>query len=156
MNWFDYMAWYPLGRPVGTTIYPGMQVTAVWLTKVWLPIWFGVKQFFGQLFGFGGEISVRAVTKNALDVSKSLSASGSSNMAVVASFMASVGMKWNEMSLNDVCCLVPAWFGALATLTTGLLALECSSNLQQIPKNFFHQNQQEPGNGMKIHFQFTE
>lgn len=128
VNWFDYMAWYPLGRPVGTTIYPGMQVTAVWLTKVWLPIWFGVKQFFGQLFGFGGDISVRAVTKNALDVSKSLSASGSNNMAAVASFMASLGMKWNEMSLNDVCCLVPAWFGALATLTTGLLALECSSN----------------------------
>ena len=28
-TWFDYMSWYPLGRPVGTTIYPGMQVTAV-------------------------------------------------------------------------------------------------------------------------------
>ena len=24
-QWFDYMSWYPLGRPVGTTIYPGMQ-----------------------------------------------------------------------------------------------------------------------------------
>ena len=23
------MSWYPLGRPVGTTIYPGMQITAV-------------------------------------------------------------------------------------------------------------------------------
>ena len=28
------------------------------------------------------------------------------------------------MSLNDVCCLVPAWFGALATLLTGLMAYE--------------------------------
>lgn len=28
-HWFDYMSWYPLGRPVGTTIYPGMQITAV-------------------------------------------------------------------------------------------------------------------------------
>ena len=28
-QWFDYKVWYPLGRPVGTTIYPGMQVTAV-------------------------------------------------------------------------------------------------------------------------------
>ena len=25
-KWFDYKVWYPLGRPVGTTIYPGMQV----------------------------------------------------------------------------------------------------------------------------------
>jgi dolichyl-diphosphooligosaccharide--protein glycosyltransferase len=32
-TWFDYMSWYPLGRPVGTTIYPGMQFTAVWIYK---------------------------------------------------------------------------------------------------------------------------
>ena len=58
-RWFDYMSWYPLGRPVGTTIYPGMQVTAVaiWRTLgalgesfrmslndvcVFFPAWFGV------------------------------------------------------------------------------------------------------------------
>jgi hypothetical protein len=23
-KWFDHESWYPLGRPVGTTIYPGM------------------------------------------------------------------------------------------------------------------------------------
>ena len=28
-KWFDYMSWYPLGRPVGTTIYPGMQISSV-------------------------------------------------------------------------------------------------------------------------------
>ena len=28
-RWFDYESWYPLGRPVGTTIYPGLQITAV-------------------------------------------------------------------------------------------------------------------------------
>ena len=28
-TWYDYMSWYPIGRPVGATIYPGMQVTAV-------------------------------------------------------------------------------------------------------------------------------
>jgi len=32
-TWFDYMSWYPLGRPVGTTIYPGMQITAVALWR---------------------------------------------------------------------------------------------------------------------------
>jgi dolichyl-diphosphooligosaccharide--protein glycosyltransferase len=32
------MSWYPLGRPVGTTIYPGMQITsvAIWKTLRWL------------------------------------------------------------------------------------------------------------------------
>jgi dolichyl-diphosphooligosaccharide--protein glycosyltransferase len=28
VNWFDYESWYPIGRPVGTTIYPGMMITA--------------------------------------------------------------------------------------------------------------------------------
>jgi len=53
-QWFDYMSWYPLGRPVGTTIYPGMQVTAVWIKNhvlldwsindvcCYIPVWFGV------------------------------------------------------------------------------------------------------------------
>lgn len=54
-TWFDHMSWYPLGRPVGSTIYPGMQVTAVTLWKVinlftpislndtcvFFPAWFG-------------------------------------------------------------------------------------------------------------------
>ena len=27
-TWHDYESWYPLGRPVGTTVYPGLMVTA--------------------------------------------------------------------------------------------------------------------------------
>ena len=59
-TWFDYESWYPLGRPVGTTIYPGMQIgsVAIWRTMgkllsakkamslndvcVFVPAWFGV------------------------------------------------------------------------------------------------------------------
>jgi len=68
-QWFDYMSWYPLGRPVGTTIYPGMQFTAVF-----------IKEYI-------------------------------------------VG---DSMSLNDVCCYIPAWFGVIATFITGLIAYECT------------------------------
>ena len=32
-TWFDHMSWYPLGRPVGTTIYPGIQMTAVYISQ---------------------------------------------------------------------------------------------------------------------------
>ena len=67
-QWFDYMVWYPLGRPVGTTIYPGMQFTAVWIKRYLLDSW----------------------------------------------------------SLNDVCCYIPAWFGAVATVVTGFIAYEAS------------------------------
>lgn len=38
-QWFDYQSWYPLGRPVGTTIYPGMQFTSVWVKMFLLPEW---------------------------------------------------------------------------------------------------------------------
>ena len=56
-TWFDHMSWYPLGRPVGTTIYPGMQITSVLIWRmlglvgsdmslndvcVYVPVWFGV------------------------------------------------------------------------------------------------------------------
>eukprot|EP00980_Cylindrotheca_fusiformis_P001414 scaffold345_cov134-Cylindrotheca_fusiformis.AAC.25 len=59
-HWFDYQSWYPLGRPVGTTIFPGMQFTSMWIKMFILPDW----------------------------------------------------------SINDICCLIPAWFGVLATLAT--------------------------------------
>jgi len=72
-TWFDYESWYPLGRPVGTTIYPGMQISAV-------AIWKGLE---------------------------------------------AIGM---PMSLNDVCCYVPVWFGVSATIFLGLLTLECSGS----------------------------
>jgi len=68
-TWFDYRSWYPLGRPVGTTIYPGMQVSAVFI-KNWI-----------------------------------------------------VG---DKMSLNDVCCYMPAWYGVSASFFTGLIAFECT------------------------------
>ena len=38
----------------------------------------------------------------------------------------SMGM---EMSLNDVCCYVPAWFGSLATGLLAMLTYECSGSL---------------------------
>jgi dolichyl-diphosphooligosaccharide---protein glycosyltransferase len=53
-KWFDHKSWYPLGRPVGTTIYPGMQFIAVWIKRFllnswslndvccYIPAWFGV------------------------------------------------------------------------------------------------------------------
>lgn len=72
-EWFDHASWYPLGRPVGSTIYPGMQIIAVGLYRA-------------------------------------LNAAGI------------------EISLNDTCCYFPAWFGAVATVFTGLLASECSGS----------------------------
>lgn len=68
-TWFDHKVWYPLGRPVGSTIYPGMQFTAVYLKR--------------YVFG-------------------------------------------DSMTLNDVCCYIPAWFGVAATCLVGCIAYEAS------------------------------
>jgi len=73
-HWFDYESWYPLGRPVGTTIYPGMQISSVF-------IWTTLNKVFSY-----------------------------------------------AISLNDVCCYVPAWFGISATFFLGLLTSECSGS----------------------------
>eukprot|EP00286_Rhodomonas_abbreviata_P008919 CAMPEP_0181337548 /NCGR_PEP_ID=MMETSP1101-20121128/28083_1 /TAXON_ID=46948 /ORGANISM="Rhodomonas abbreviata, Strain Caron Lab Isolate" /LENGTH=952 /DNA_ID=CAMNT_0023448061 /DNA_START=124 /DNA_END=2982 /DNA_ORIENTATION=+ len=72
-HWYDTKSWYPIGRPVGTTIYPGMQITSVCIWKV--------LAMMGEPF---------------------------------------------KMSLNDVCCMVPAWFGVVATTFLSLLTMECA------------------------------
>ena len=72
-TWYDHRSWYPLGRPVGTTIYPGMQIAAV---GIWNTL-----NYFGI-----------------------------------------------DMSLNDVCCYIPVWFGVAATVLLGFLAKECTGN----------------------------
>ena len=80
-HWFDHQTWYPIGRPVGTTIYPGMQMTAV-------AIWRLLKApFWRDTFNFSP-----------------------------------------EMTLNDVCVFIPAWFGSLASLALGLLTREVSGS----------------------------
>uniref|UniRef100_A0A914QPV9 Dolichyl-diphosphooligosaccharide--protein glycosyltransferase subunit STT3A n=1 Tax=Panagrolaimus davidi TaxID=227884 RepID=A0A914QPV9_9BILA len=33
-NWFDDRAWYPLGRIIGGTIYPGLMVTSAFIFKI--------------------------------------------------------------------------------------------------------------------------
>lgn len=60
-TWFDHMSWYPLGRPVATTIYPGMQFASVAIWRVveamgaswsleevccYVPVGFGIASIF--------------------------------------------------------------------------------------------------------------
>jgi dolichyl-diphosphooligosaccharide---protein glycosyltransferase len=73
-HWYDYMSWSPLGRPVGTTIYPGMQMAAVFIWRI-------------------------------------------------------INQSGHVMSLNDVCCYVPVWFGVFASLVLGALTWVASGSL---------------------------
>lgn len=35
LHWFDTESWYPLGRPMGTTTYPGLPLASVGCLRVW-------------------------------------------------------------------------------------------------------------------------
>ena len=109
-TWYDYDLWYPLGRPIGTTIYPGMQMTAV-------AIWEGMQRV--------PEFSVP--TPWYLDwlkqLSLYLSSAGLWKVPVIPETLT-----FAPMSVNDICCLIP-WFGSLASLFTGLMAYETSRSV---------------------------
>ena len=87
-TWFDYMSWYPLGRPVGTTIYPGMQVTAVSIFNTLKALGSNyamslndVCVFFPAWFGAVATMLVAFLTAEC---------SGSANSAVIAALVMSV------------------------------------------------------------------
>jgi len=103
-KWYDYMSWYPLGRPIGTTIYPGMQFASVW-------IWEALKLV--------PEEKVKTPPWLLEAVPKWLQAYFPNKMK---------GLSFGPMSLNDVCCMVPAWFGAVATFLTFCLTAEISDS----------------------------
>jgi len=102
-HWYDYMSWYPIGRPVGTTIYPGMQIVSVW-------IW----QVLGQIPKT--KYSIPAEVRNMIPL--------------LLPYLPNKGKGFSvgPMSLNDVCCMVPAWFGAVATFLTFMWAWEASES----------------------------
>jgi len=66
LNWFDAASWYPLGRIVGGTVYPGLMVTAAWV--------FWVLNYFN-------------ITVNIRNVCVLLAPWFASNTALVAYFM---------------------------------------------------------------------
>lgn len=102
-HWYDYMSWYPLGRPIGTTIYPGMQISAV-------AIWHAMK----QIPKFKWRVPAEVWTYLPMDAKL---------------FFPGFGLlSFGPMSLNNICVMMPAWFGAGTTFFMFLLTAECSGS----------------------------
>mmetsp|Transcript_94686 Transcript_94686/g.247095 ORF Transcript_94686/g.247095 Transcript_94686/m.247095 type:complete len:898 (+) Transcript_94686:105-2798(+) len=110
-KWYDYESWYPLGRPVGTTIYPGMQMTAV-------AIWEGMKKV--PEFTMATPSALLAL-RPAFNLANSLGFAFVPSVPDVFHYV--------PMSVNDICCMIPPWFGSIASLFTGLLAYEISRSV---------------------------
>jgi len=107
-KWYDYMSWYPIGRPIGTTIYPGMQMTGV-------AIWEAMK----RVPSFSYEIPSNVVIKLLRRLAGKLRTYGLVSLPLVPKKLA-----YAPMSVNDICCMMPPWFGSIASLFAGLLAYE--------------------------------
>eukprot|EP00933_Yihiella_yeosuensis_P044935 TRINITY_DN40230_c0_g1_i1.p1 TRINITY_DN40230_c0_g1~~TRINITY_DN40230_c0_g1_i1.p1 ORF type:complete len:882 (-),score=156.38 TRINITY_DN40230_c0_g1_i1:129-2774(-) len=108
LRWYDYESWYPIGRPVGTTIYPGMQMTAV-------AIWEAMKYIPAKTIDRPAVLSVlRPFVKWAKG----------QGWPYVPKFKKTIEL--GPMSVNDICCMIPPWFGSLGALFTGLLTYEIS------------------------------
>eukprot|EP00928_Gymnodinium_smaydae_P024853 TRINITY_DN19994_c0_g1_i1.p1 TRINITY_DN19994_c0_g1~~TRINITY_DN19994_c0_g1_i1.p1 ORF type:complete len:825 (+),score=78.19 TRINITY_DN19994_c0_g1_i1:50-2524(+) len=103
-KWYDYMSWYPIGRPIGTTIYPGMQIVAVYF-------WEAIKYVPDTKLRYPALIKSQ-LPKWALEYFPN----------------AGKALHFAPMSLNDVCVMMPAWFGGLATFSTYLLTVELSGS----------------------------
>jgi len=111
-QWYDYMSWYPIGRPIGTTIYPGMQQTAV-------AIWEGSKMVPNVTYEVPQEV------QNAVrPVLKAMKKRGAMLVPPVPKTF-DVG----PMSILEICCMIPPWFGSVATLFTGLFAYEITRSV---------------------------
>jgi len=111
LHWYDYESWYPLGRPIGTTIYPGMQVTGVAIQEVMKKI---------------GDFTVQtpSVIMALRPLILSLKRSGWRFLPSIKPSYA-----FTPMSLNDICCMIPPWFGTYASIFTGLLTYEISRSV---------------------------
>jgi len=111
-KWYDYMSWYPLGRPIGTTIYPGMQMTAV-------AIWEGMKKVPAFSVLLPEPLAALRPTIN-----KMLRSTGLAMMPMIPK-----SFDYVPMSVNDICCMIPPWFGSIAAVFTGLLTYEISRSV---------------------------
>jgi dolichyl-diphosphooligosaccharide--protein glycosyltransferase len=114
-HWFDHESWYPLGRPVGTTIYPGMQIASVTIKNTlnaigyeislndvccYVPCWGGVAAtFFMWLWAWECSGSANAGVIAALIFS-----------IVPAHIMRSVGGGYDNESVAMTCMMMTFYF----------------------------------------------
>jgi dolichyl-diphosphooligosaccharide--protein glycosyltransferase len=103
-HWYDTMSWYPLGRPVGTTIYPGMQIFVVW-------VWEAMKSIPKVTYSLP-EVVTTYVPR---DLRYHLPGEGT--------------LAFGPLTLNQVTCLSGAWLGGVATFFIALLTAETSESL---------------------------
>lgn len=109
-NWFDDRAWYPLGRIIGGTIYPGLMITSATLYSVlqWLHITIDIRNvcvFLAPLFSSLTTIITYLLTKELKDAASGLVAAAM--IAVVPGYISrSVAGSYDNEGIAIFCMLL--------------------------------------------------
>lgn len=118
-NWFDDRAWYPLGRIIGGTIYPGLMVTSavlyhlMWLLNITIDIR-NVCVFLAPLFSSFTTIVTYLLTKELRDTGSGLVAAAM--IAIVPGYISrSVAGSYDNEAIAIFCMLLTyySWIKAV-------------------------------------------
>lgn len=122
-NWFDDRAWYPLGRIIGGTIYPGLMLTSVFLFRLGqlLHIDIDIRNvcvFLAPLFSSFTTLITYLLTKEIFDKGAGLTAAAF--VAIVPGYISrSVAGSYDNEGIAIFCMLLTyyAWIKAVKTGT---------------------------------------
>ncbi|KAH1004655.1 dolichyl-diphosphooligosaccharide--protein glycosyltransferase subunit STT3A [Dendroctonus ponderosae] len=122
-NWFDDRAWYPLGRIIGGTIYPGLMLTSVFLFRVaqFLHIDIDIRNvcvFLAPLFSSFTTLITYMLTKEIFDKGAGLMAAAF--VAIVPGYISrSVAGSYDNEGIAIFCMLLTyyTWIKAVKTGT---------------------------------------
>ncbi|XP_067936342.1 dolichyl-diphosphooligosaccharide--protein glycosyltransferase subunit STT3A-like [Watersipora subatra] len=120
-NWFDDMAWYPLGRIIGGTIYPGLMVTSAALFKVlhWFNVTIDIRNicvFLAPFFSSLTTLVTYLLTKELKDQSAGLVAAAF--ISIVPGYISrSVAGSYDNEGIAIFCMLLTyyLWIKAVKT-----------------------------------------
>jgi len=130
-NWFDDRAWYPLGRIIGGTIYPGLMVTSAVLYHVmhFFHVTIEVRNvcvFLAPLFSSFTALVTYQLTKELKDAGAGLIAAAM--IAIVPGYISrSVAGSYDNEGIAIFCMLLTYWLWIKSVKTGSLLwATMCS------------------------------
>nr|CUU98674.1 dolichyl diphosphooligosaccharide protein [Hymenolepis microstoma] len=115
-NWFDDMAWYPLGRIIGGTIYPGLMMTATLVYRIF--------HFFHITIDIRNVFTVFAtflLTKEAIDLPSAIVASAL--ISIVPGYTSrSVAGSYDNEGIAIFCMILTFYFW-VKSINTGSIIL---------------------------------
>ncbi|KAM7537714.1 hypothetical protein Aperf_G00000071901 [Anoplocephala perfoliata] len=131
-NWFDDMAWYPLGRIIGGTIYPGLMMTATLFYNIFhlLHITIDIRNvcvFLAPAFSCFAVFATFLLTKEAIDLPSALVASAL--ISIVPGYTSrSVAGSYDNEGIAIFCMILTFYFwvksintgSIISTVFTGL------------------------------------